>query len=191
MDDFMNVIKEHPVAIGLAVLAVALFAYFSTQSQPQGMTANDLQFTGGGVAPIPVDPGVVEMETARINAGVSNFGTLASFLLGSQQTTAGENVSLAGISSQEKVSLAGLLTQEDIARIEAGTAHDAAEINLQIQNRLADANQNQAALNYEAELNRNATQRDVARVQAKSEFWGNLIGGVSDVVKSLNPFSWF
>lgn len=191
MDDLFNAIKEHPVAIGLAVIAVALIAYFASQSQPQSMTAGDLQFTGGGVAPIPVDPGVVEMETARINAGVSNFGTLASYLLGSQQTVASENVELAGIGSNERVAIRGYESSEERARIEAGTAINSAKINQETQYRIIDANYQQSLLNQQQELERNATQRDIARVQAKAEFWDSLIGGVSSVVSHLNPLSWF
>lgn len=191
MDDFLGAIKEHPLAIGFAIIAVALIAYFASQSQPQSANANDLQFTGGGVAPIPVDPGVVEMETARINAGVSNFGTLASYLLGSQQTTASENVELAGIGSQERVAFRGYESNEEQARINAGTAINTAKINQETQYRIIDANYQQSLLNYNADLERNATQRDVARVEAKAQFWDSLIGGVGDVVSHLNPLSWF
>lgn len=188
------VVKQHPELIGLAVLVVVILAYMA-RSSGGSSSSEDVTFTGGGTIPRPVDPGVVAIEEARIQAGSQNFGTLAQLILGTHTSdnelagyeygvAANERVQSQTIGSQERVALGAQTAAVTAAGITADAQRTVSAANADLERYRIDA---QSKLTLEGQ----ATERDVARVQAKSQFWGNLIGGVADVVKSFNPFSWF
>lgn len=220
MGELAEWVKEHPAAIGVAVVVVALLAFYQSKTEPQP-TDGELVVVGGGTGSREIDPGVVAIEQARIDAGSRNLGTLSSLILGSEQTREASGVrhseidasltsdlartessrttTLADITARRDVSMASVAAQIDLANISAAQARDLAGINSELQrytsNLTAQLTRENAAREYEQaklaytrDLEALATQRDVARVQAKSDFWGDAFGVVGDVVSFFNPF---
>src|SRR5262245_7019939 len=148
MGDLAEFVQEHPAAIGIAVVLVALLAFMSARNK---QSSGDLQFTGGGVVSRPVDPGVVAMEQARISAGAENIRTVSSFILGEDtvaaqrdiglaSTAAGRDVSLAGIEAGRTVGLAQTEAGVTTARITADAATRQAQIEADQRNTAAHEN---------------------------------------------------
>lgn len=206
MAGFSETVKEHPELVIITLLFVAVLAYLSRSSGGGGVSSDDVTFTGGGVMARPVDPGVVAIEQSRIAAGSQNFGTLAQLYFGLTQSSnelagyeygvsAQRDVSLAGISAQRDVSLGQQATDIELGRIASTTQIAAANITADAQRFVSSLNAQTSreaiASQERTTLEGQATQRDVARVQAKSDFWGNVIGFAGDVVRAFNPFSWF
>lgn len=209
--DLFAILKRHPEVIGLAVVIVAIVAWYQSRGTSSGSGSGDVTFTGGGVSAANVDPGVVSMEQSRIEAGTQNLGTIAQLVLGEQQssdaleavhtqadaalsadlarTGATRDVGLAQTEAQRQASLAQTQAGIDIASLQSSAYVTAAEIAAQI------TSQTQAAISASniriAELERDqaatasATQRDVARVQSKSSFWGDLFDFGGNVVNSI------
>lgn len=156
MGELAEFVKRNPAAIGVAVIVVALLAYMQSQKPA---AAGELQFTGGGTAPNPVDPGVVAMEESRISAGSSNISTLASLLLGREEiasalsarrsevdaaltsdlarTDAGLRTSLAATEASRTVGLAQVQSQTSIAGIYADSATAQAKMDVDARNEAA------------------------------------------------------
>lgn len=212
MDDLASFVKEHPAALGIAVVLVALLAYYHSRSS--GTEPTEVAFAGGGTIRPEIDPGVVAIEQSRIEAGSRNIGTLAGLILGEQQTSAALEgrrleVDAALTSDLERTrahvvtSLADTQSRVDIAGISALSAREIAEIGSRVQLHTANLTASavaqeiqqrtdEARLRYNRELEQLATQRDVARVEAKSEFWSDAFGVVGDVTEAVisffNPF---
>jgi hypothetical protein len=218
MESLVSLVRKHPELIGVAVVLVALIAWMQSRQAPAASGGDDVTFTGGGVHGAEVDPGVVAIEQSRIEAGSRNLGTLASLLLGRQQssdaleaaesqtdaaltadlyrTGAARDVGLAGIEAQRTVGLAQTQASVDISAgqnnasiIIAGRQYDAAtlaaQLSAQTQAAITAANIRIAELEKERALEEYATERDVARVQAKSDFWGDMFGVVSNIGQVL------
>lgn len=219
MESLVSLLRKHPELIGVAVVLVALIAWMQSRQSEPAASGGDVTFTGGGVHSGEVDPGVVAIEQSRIDAGSRNLGTLASLILGEQQssdaleasqsqteaalaadlyrTGAARDVGLSGIEAQRTVGLAQTQASVDIAAgqnnasvIIAGRQYDAAtlaaQLNAQTQSAITAANIRIAELEKERALEGYATERDTARVQAKSDFWGNLFGVVSNIGTALS-----
>lgn len=217
MESLVSLVRKHPELIGVAVVLVALIAWMQSR-QAEPAASGDVTFTGGGVHGAELDPGVVAIEQSRIEAGSRNLGTLASLLLGQQQssdaleavqsqtdaalaadlyrTGAARDVSLSGIEAQRTLGLAQTQASVDIAAGQneaaitiAGKQYDAASyaagLSAQTQAAITAANIRIAELEKERALEAYATERDTARVQAKSDFWGNLFGVVSNIGSAL------
>ena len=194
MGELAEFIKEHPELMIFAVLIVVVLALMNRSS---GAASSDgVTFTGGGVAPLPTDPGVVSMEEARINAGTANLTTLSQLTLGLQeaaysrdvaegqtsaaltsslaQTEAQRVVSLAGIDANVKMNADSIAGQIQGAQISSSAATEQARINAQSQSDIT-------AANLKATLEDQATQRDIARVQAKE----NEVTKLEDIGKDV------
>lgn len=214
MESLVSLVRKHPELIGVAVVLVALIAWMQSRQAEPAAAGGDITFTGGGVHGAEVDPGVVAIEQSRIEAGSRNLGTLASLILGQQQssdaleavqsqtdaalaadlyrTSAARDVGLSGIEAQRTVGLAQTQASVDIAAGEsnaaiiiAGKQYDAASyaagLSAQTQAAITAANVRIAELEKERALEGYATQRDISRVEAKSNFWGDLFGVVSNI----------
>lgn len=209
MGELAQWVKDHPAAIGIAVVVVALLAYYQSKTDAPA-TDGELVVVGGGTGSREMDPGVVAIEQSRIDAGARNLGTLSSLILGRDQTQAAAGVryaevdaarttTLADITARRDVSMSSIAAQIDLANISAAQARELANINSSLQQYTANLTAQltrenaereyaQAKLAYTRDLEALATQRDVARVQAKSDFWGGAFGVVGDVVSFFNPF---
>ena len=200
-------IKKHPELIGILVIAVIIIAYLQSRSGGSSTSSGDVTFTGGGVAPLPVDPNAAAIQEAQIGANSANLSTLSQTLLGMNeaayardvavgQTSAALSSSLAQTEAQRTVGLAQIESQTTIAQGQTAAQIEQARIGANEQLNAANVTSMMAAnaenaqlaaiqLENQRQLEINATQRDIARVQSKQSFWGELIGGATDVIKHL------
>jgi len=208
MGEIAAVIKKHPELIALAVIAVVVIAWLQSRGSSQSGTSGDLQFTGGGVTSVPVDPNAAAIQQTQINANSANLSTLSQLFLGLNeaayardvqegQTNASLSASLAETEASRAVGLAQVEGAVDIAGINANrdinvnrTTTDAqvaqAQINQVVATNVAQANL-QAHLSDTAAIeDTNATQRDIARVNARGSVWNNVVNVAGDVVKILS-----
>lgn len=182
MGELAAFVNRHPAVIGVAVVLVALIAWMQSGSAQSG---GGVTFTGGGIAPNPVDPGVVAIEQARITAGSQNISTLAELLFGEHQsadalaaaeaessnnltaslanTSASLSASLAQTSAQRDESLASTQASVDIASTQASAQTVAARINADTQAAIAASNAAVAKLNADNETFRIQAAKDEAR----------------------------
>lgn len=208
MGEMAALIKKHPELIGILVIAVIIIAYLQSRSGGGGAApSGDVTFTGGGVAPLPIDPNVAAIQEAQIGANSANLSTLSQTLLGMNeaayardvaegQTSAALSSSLAQTEAQRTVGLAQVESQTTIARgqtaaqieqarISANEQFNAAAITSTMQANAESAQLAAIELENQRQLEINATQRDIARVQSKSGFWKELIGGATGVIASI------
>lgn len=213
MGELAALVKKHPELIGLAVIVVILIAYVQSKNGGASSSSPDdsgVTFVGGGVANATVDPNAAAIEEARIGANSANLTTLSQLWLGLNeaaysrdvqegQTSAALSASLAQTEASRVLGLANLETQSHIADVNSATTIQTARISADEQTTQANISRDtqQAILNANLEAVRlgnarqdeiNATQRDVARVQAKSDFWGTVIDDTVGIVGKL--FSW-
>ena len=213
-----DLFRKHPELIGALFIAVALLAYFASRSGGGGGTSSDdITFTGGGVASRAIDPSVAAIEQSRIDAGTRNLSTVAQLYLGLTQsadqleayqtgtsaalesdlarTSSGERVSLAGIEAQRTIGLSQIASSVDLAHIYSAADLEAARITGATQQAIAQSNieleRQRLAQQEKLTLEQQATERDIARVKAKSDFWDSAFGTIGDVVSAFNPFNWF
>lgn len=199
MGELAALVKKHPEFIGLAVIVVIVLAWM--QSRNGGGSAPDysggeVSFTGGGVARPPLDPNAAAIEEARISAGSTNLTTLSQLYLGLNQASYERDIEQGRTSASLSASLAqteaarhavDVASTTDIATARIGADEQLNALNVTSQMAAnANAAQIQAiSLDNARQLEINATQRDIARVQAKSSFWDRVIGGAVDVVKVI------
>ncbi len=108
MSDMTSLLREHPLVVGGAVVAVALIAYMQSRndSAPAASQGESFATSGESVA-APLDPGVVAIEQSAISAGSQNFSTVAN-LVGLQDSNRTALTSaLATTEAQRTVALAG------------------------------------------------------------------------------------
>lgn len=200
-------IKKHPELIGILVIAVIIIAYLQSRSGGGSAPSGDVTFTGGGVAPLPIDPNVAAIQEAQIGANSANLSTLSQTLLGMNeaayardvaegqtsaalssslaQTEAQRTVGLAQIDSQTRIAQGQTAAQIEQARIGANEQLNAAAITSTMAANAESAQLAAIDLENQRQLEINATQRDIARVQAKSSFWKELVGGATGVIASI------
>lgn len=135
MGELAEFVKRRPELIGIAVILVAILAYWQSRNNPETVDSGDVTFTGGGVRANAVDPGVIALEQTRMESGSRNIGTLASLILGEEQTSAALEArrtevdaalrsDLSRTEAGRQVGLAGIQSNVDIAGIgEIGRAH--------------------------------------------------------------------
>jgi len=193
--------KKHPEIIGLLVIGVIVLAYMKSRGSnvPAPVDAggdSGVQFTGGGVQAVPVDPNAAAIAEAQIGANTANFTSLSQLLLGmneaafsrdvqTQQTSAALAASLASTEAARQVAVGQTAAQVTEAGISANEQLNAANVTSQMAANAQAANLAAINLENQRQLEINATQRDIARVDAKSHFWSNLFGGAEGVVAAL------
>jgi hypothetical protein len=109
MSDMTSLLKDHPLAVGGAVVAVAIIAYLQSRNNGSASTSSQgesFAFSGESVA-APLDPGVVAIEQSAIAAGTSNFGTVAQLVGLQDSNRTALTSSLATTEAQRTVALAG------------------------------------------------------------------------------------
>jgi hypothetical protein len=205
MGELAAFVRKHPEAMGLAIIVVVILAYMATRGGAANGGGGDsnVTFTGGGVQAAPLDPNVAAVEEARISAGASNLTTLSQLVLGRQQAAYEADVA----EGQTQASLAASLSQTEatravgLAAIEGQVSMNATNVAGDIQKTIynTSAQTAQAAItantqtsianaNLAAIQDTNATQRDVSRVQAKSQFWHDTFGTVENIGRDLLAF---
>ena len=207
MGELAALVKKHPELIGVAVILVVIIAWFQSKGSGASSSSGDVSFVGGGVHNAPVDPNVAAIQEAQIGANSANLTTLSQLWLGLNQasyardvqegqTGAALSASLAQTEASRVLGLASLETQSHIADVQSGTTIQTARIAADEQTTQANISRDtaQAVLNANLESERlnnarqleiNATQRDIARVDAKKSFWGNLFGGAESVLAAI------
>ena len=208
MDSIAELIKKHPELIGILVVAVIVIAYMQSRSGGGAASSGgDVTFTGGGVAPVPVDPNAAAIAEAQIGANSANLSTLSQLYLGVRQTAASQDVTnnqtnaalssalaqteaqrvvgLAAIDSQTTIATGQTAAQIQEAKIGADEQLNAANVTSQMAANAEAAQLNAIQLENARQLEINATQRDIARVNAKSSFWGNLFGEAGGVLAAI------
>jgi uncharacterized protein (DUF1800 family) len=205
MGELAALVKKHPEMLGLAVIVVVLLAWFQSRKNGTGTPSDSgaVAFSGGGVTNATIDPNAAAIEEARIGANSANLTTLSQLWLGINeasfsrdvaegQTSAALSSSLAQTEASRVVGLAQLDTQRDIANYETGAQIQTARISADVQTTqaqinsgtaraLADSNVQALTLDNQRQAEINATQRDIARVEAKQGFWSNLIHGAEGI----------
>lgn len=198
MGELAALVKKHPEFIGLAVIVVILLAYWQSRGNNNGATVpsdgsgGEVTFTGGGVARPPLDPNAAAIQEAQIGANAANLTTLSQLWLGLNeaayardvqqgQTSAGLTASLAQTEAQRTLGLDSGVTQRYVAGVQADEQLNALNVTSQMAANAQASNIQALQLDNQRQLEINATQRDIARVQAKRGFWDSLIGGIEGV----------
>lgn len=120
MDDISGIASKYPWLVALLVGGVVFVAWRQSQSDPTTTT------TGGMLKSLPVDQGTVAIETNRQNVVSSEISSLASVVLGSQQSSDSLTATLAQASAARDVGLAQVNAQETQAQIAANMQRDIA-----------------------------------------------------------------
>jgi hypothetical protein len=205
-------ISKHPVAIGLAVLAVALVAYFMSRGGASSADTGEVTFTGAGGTHATTDPGAVSIEQSRIQAGTQNLSTLATLLGGEHLADAQEQVSLnqsadaltaslantnAALSSdlarteaQKETSLAQTAASVSISAGQNAAAIEAAKVTSATQQALADAELKIAKLNADVENFRTQAQKDEARAADNTSIVDGVVRFGENIVRVFEPWTW-
>jgi hypothetical protein len=197
MGELSSLISKHPwlvfVAVGIVVLIAWAQSHGGNGTQPSG----DVTFTGGGVAPLPMDPNVAATDQARISAGTQNLSTIASLLLGTKQsgdalaasesnTSAALSSSLASTEAGLEVGLAQTKAGVDIASINAASAQSiaattasaqttAAQITAETQRQVTAANLQAAQMEIDAQNRAAQYQKDIARAADNTNIFGDVL----------------
>lgn len=202
MGELAALVKKHPEFIGIAVIVVIVLAYLQSRNNNSGTVSTDnggggdVTFTGGGVSRAPIDPNVAAIQESQIAANSANLTTISQLVLGLKQSEFSRDVAEGQTSAALSASLAqteaarhavdvASTTQIETARIGADEQLNALNVTSQMAANASAAQIQAISLDNQRQLEINATQRDVARVQAKSSFWGNVIGGIVDIGKTL------
>lgn len=208
MGELAAFVKEHPVAIFAAVGIVALIAYMQSQDTSSPAGSSDVSFVGGGVTNRSIDPGVVSIEQARIQAGSTNLSTLAQLILGQDvsgnelqanehQTDAQLTASLASTSAALTSSLAATQANKDtsLAATQASVAENSTNANAatviagytaQAQAAITAANLRTVELNAQNEATALQFHKDEARASDNTNITDTIVNGVVSVVKFLS-----
>lgn len=198
MGGLSELIEKHPVLIFAAVAVVVVIAY--AQSRNNSASSGDVGFSGGGVAPMPSDPNLAATEQARISATQSEIGTLASYLVATQQssdalsatlaqTRAAEDVGIAQTSAARDVGLAQTAASVDIAGIQTNGAVSiantqaeeslaAAKITADTQSKIIDSNISIAQIEASLQQQLGQFQKDIARAGDNTSIFGSILGGI-------------
>jgi hypothetical protein len=211
--DVGEVFRKHPLAITLAIVAVALIAWMASRGGSSSTSTDGATFTGAGGSTATTDPNAAATDQARIAAGTQNLGVIAS-LISSKETTMAEHdvavtqandaltASLAQTDAALRASLASTAATADVANRQTAAGVTIAGIQSQEQANaeaasaaiqksindaeLAIAKQNADIANFEIQ-----SQKDIARAGDNTSIVQGFIHFGEDVVNLFNPFSWF